>query len=200
MQQNSEYPETDFPYNFYFNGKAMPKWSAQWNWVFHKSYYAIPDKLWNEFIDINHLWLLSCRIDHIGVVESEDVDIFILCAQAVLEEILSNKDEMRIQLNDLYKNYNANEVFSGIRDGLFEMLRLSYLDKIAFWTTGYQEDLNNLVDYIKKSKLSPSDPEYLEPPHIIYRRNQLFNRRTYQLKSFARLSKSKEFDKITRKK
>lgn len=27
----SNYPDSDWPYTFYFNGEALPRWTAQWH-------------------------------------------------------------------------------------------------------------------------------------------------------------------------
>lgn len=189
----------DFPYSFYFNGHEMPKWSSEWHMVFPPQGFKIPDNLWDEFIDINHLGLLSCRIDHLGVVESEDAEIFIVCAQALLEGILENKDAVIARLNKWHDADLANTIYSGVLDGLFEMIKLAAHDHFAFWTNGGQNDLDALLDRISRSKLDPSDPAYCEPPHITARRHELLRRKSAQIKKFHRLAQSGRFEKQRRK-
>ena len=197
---NDKYRESDFPYTLYFNGKRMPKWAGQWSWVLHDSFFSIPDKLWDEYIDLYHLYRIACRIDHVGVVESEDPIIFTVCAQALLKGMLINEQIIADDISIKYAGGTGAEVFSGVRDGLFEMIFLAKQNGYAFWSSGYQTDRDFLLNYIGKTKLPPTDPEYLDPPHIIDRRRELETRRKIQAKELRRLAQSGRFDKEIRKK
>ncbi|MDB6079767.1 MAG: hypothetical protein JWO82_3514 [Akkermansiaceae bacterium] len=64
---------------FYFNGRELSPWASQWHLLSLPFSESQTDD-WDEFISHRHIWHLQCRLDHTGVVESEDPLIFRICA------------------------------------------------------------------------------------------------------------------------
>lgn len=76
---------SDFPERFFFNGEELPRWSSRWHLLPLGEFLSFRgDDDWDEFIGHRHIWHLQCRLDHDGVIESEDPLIFRICAQEVL--------------------------------------------------------------------------------------------------------------------
>ena len=71
----SEYPDNEFPWTFFFNGVALPKWGACWGMADICSFIDLKDT-WDWDVGPRDISILNCRIDHVGVVESADPDIF----------------------------------------------------------------------------------------------------------------------------
>jgi hypothetical protein len=69
------YPEKDFPWNFYFNGKVMPKWGACWGMA-QLGNFLDPTSEWDADVSHRDIYIISCEIDHVGVIESADPDVF----------------------------------------------------------------------------------------------------------------------------
>ena len=90
----SDYPDADWPYTFYFNGQELPKWSAQWHLCDLGVFLNGFEDDWDEFISYKHIWQLQCRLDHVGVVESEDPGIFRVCVQEVLLRLIQHREDV----------------------------------------------------------------------------------------------------------
>jgi hypothetical protein len=94
----SDYPDSDVPYPFFFNGKELPRWSAQWHLCslgdLLNDFADDPGTGWDEFVGFQHIWHLQCRIDHVGSIDSEDPAIFHVCAQEVLRVMLLNRHQV----------------------------------------------------------------------------------------------------------
>src|SRR5438477_9497922 len=84
---NDEYPESDFPWNFYFNGEGMPKWGACWGMARVASFLQ-PERDADQDVGHRDIYITCCQIDHVGVVESADPDVFIYAVQEVLHIFL----------------------------------------------------------------------------------------------------------------
>lgn len=149
----------------YFNGKLLPKWSSQWSSVMLPLDFPSCEDDFEKYLDYHRLWRISCSIDHIGVVESEDYRIFLGSALLLLESVMWNKESILHLLEKQFNEGQPGDVYCGVRDGLFEMVKLANRDKRAFWISGSEDDNNTLIEVIKKSQLSISDPNYIIPPH-----------------------------------
>ena len=199
INEVSDYPESDWPYTFYFNGHKFPKWSAQWHLC------ALGDFLndfaddWDEFIGYGHIWHLQCRLDHVGIVESEDPLILRVCAQEVLLKLVTHRDDVldRIQASSLADS-SRDDVFGGIIDGLARMISISNQDGYAFWISGYEADQERLRDYISRFSRSVTTPDAIEPPHISQRRSELHLRSRSQIKDLRILAQNGTLDKRLR--
>lgn len=98
MSDSSDsYPDSDFPWNFYFNGVLMPKWGA--SWILPPALACGEDE-YLEDIGVRDLQILGCRIDHVGVVESADPQIFMFCIQKLLLLYLEHQDAVLAYLRD----------------------------------------------------------------------------------------------------
>jgi hypothetical protein len=96
---SDEYPKSDFPWSFYFNGEVMPKWGACWGMAQVANFLQLErdaDK------DLGHrdVYIIYCQIDHVGIVESADPDVFIYAVQEVLHILLSQRDTVFASLSD----------------------------------------------------------------------------------------------------
>jgi hypothetical protein len=82
----SDYPDADWP--------ELPKWSAQWHLCDLGVILNGFEDDWDEFIGYKHIWHLRCRLDHVGVVESEDPEIFRVCVQEVLLRLIQHREKV----------------------------------------------------------------------------------------------------------
>ncbi|MEM8955775.1 MAG: hypothetical protein AAGD22_16595 [Verrucomicrobiota bacterium] len=57
----SDYPESDWPYTFYFNGQEFPKWSAQWHLCALGDFLNDFEDDWDEFIGYRPGRAFFCR-------------------------------------------------------------------------------------------------------------------------------------------
>lgn len=147
----SEYPESDFPWQLYFQGITMPKWSNCW--------LPVDDSRVDEYVDRVH-----GRIDHVGVVESEEADVFLIAAQQMLLQAIDRKQEF---MEDPRCSRDEMEtVYNGLISGLQEMIAICENEKIVFWISGYESDREKILDALKRFRLGNQHPEYFEPPHI----------------------------------
>ena len=167
VDPDSPYPESDFPWSLHFNGVPMPRWANCWHLVplLERAEVFMSD--W-DLIGYAHLWRLHCRIDHVGGVESADPDVFRICSLAL--SFLMVRDEAAIldelSTSDYLYGGTPQELYSGVRDGLFAMHQLCTADGIAFWSAGYDTDHLLLTEAIRRHRLPQSDPEWLEAPHM----------------------------------
>ena len=200
----SNYPDSDWPYPFFFNGEELPPWSAQWHLCEIRDYLNDfvddPESGWDEFIGFQHIWHLQCRIDHIGSIDSEDATIFHVCAQEVLRVMLLNRPKVieSIRLRDTGDS-TADEVFLQIVKGLARMLELCVQDGCAFWTSGYNEDRERVLDWMRRSKLPREHPEFVESPHERQRASEQVLRAGFQLSELRSLAQNKTLDRQLRK-
>ncbi len=169
METTTEaYPAHDFPWTHYFNGEPLPRWSNCWHLVPMLSYAEDYMKGWeDELVGFVHLWRLGCRMDHLGV-ESEDPEVFRLCCLTLCYVLLRHKADIMGELEAEGPKYGGTplEIFTGVRDGLFAMHRRCLADGIAFWASGYEAGQDALCDAMRRNRLPPSDPDWLEAPHF----------------------------------
>ncbi len=147
-----DYPDSDFPYTLYFQGVALPRWSNCWCFI----------KLRESPADwfVERVW---GRIDHVGVIESEEAGIAIIAAQQVLREMIERPEEC-FQFDGASDGAPRirSEVFAGVIGGLRRMIELAESEEVVFWTSGYSADLDRLREAVGKFRTGE-----LTPPHRI---------------------------------
>ena len=190
---SDEHPETDFPWNFYFNGELMPKWGACWAMGRISDYLEIERDVSGEF-GHRAVYGIDCRIDHVGNVESADPDVFIYAIQEVLCILLGNRDTILERISG-----EPPELYANLVAAAFRMRELVLERGCAFWTSGYEQDRVRLVEVMRRCQLPLDAPEYLIPPHIALRRLELTCAREWQVRKLHQLAQSGRFDKATRK-
>src|SRR6478609_1288586 len=102
----SEYPDSDWPYCFYFNGHELPKWTGQWHLCSLDRFLNNFEDDWDEWIGYKHIWFLQNRLDHVGSIESEDPLILRVCVQEVLLALLQNQGEVIHQIQESVSGYH----------------------------------------------------------------------------------------------
>jgi hypothetical protein len=191
---SSEYPDKDYPFNFYFNGEQLPKWGACW------SLAQLPDFL-NSKVDSFHreVWAVYCQIDHVGVVESADADFFTCALQEVLHVFLGQRDSVLAKLKD--QAYGSpEEIYRGLVEAAFQMRKLTTTRKHALWTSGYEADQKSLVETIRRCHLPATSPEFIQLPHLRHLKMEIQLRHDSQIRELHQLAQSGKLDKLHRKK
>ncbi len=179
----ADYPESEFPWTFYFNGESLPKWANCWNAcdMFDLARKEIDD--WDQAITSRDLYLLCCRIDHVGTVESEDSARLQLLAMTLIKVMMTSEAAIqadiskwtRESLRDRGAIADAREIYDGILEGLFKMVQLSERDSASFWTTGYEADRDHLLTFMSRTRLPQDHPEHWDPPHIRRARSDAYS-------------------------
>jgi hypothetical protein len=179
---NEEYPDSDFPYTFYFNGTVMPKWTSCW------SYIPITFKQdWIGYL----CWLVKCRIDHVGVIESEDSEIMQICVNQCLYALLEHKDKILADLTKFYPDEDSQEIMDSMISGLLLMGEIITTTPKVAWTNGYDSDLQKLNGMI--------DQEPQLYPHEIERRSEMKFEVDSSLKQLRRYASNNKVPKNVRK-
>jgi hypothetical protein len=162
---DSPYPHTEFPWNFYFNGVVMPKWGACWA-LAKVSRFLHPDQQWDHDVGHRDIHLIECRIDHVGVLESADPDLFIYAVQEILCILLGEREVVIESLRACSVPCDADEAYQGLVSAALQIRRLTIEQRMAFWTSGYEADRLRLVENIELARLPASDPRHVAPPHL----------------------------------
>src|SRR5579871_3864463 len=89
-----EYPDEEFPWTFYFNGVAMPKWGANWPLI------TADFKNWEWDVGPRDLYTIRFKIDRVGTVESANPHIFIYAVQEILCLLLTERKGVMEQIRD----------------------------------------------------------------------------------------------------
>jgi hypothetical protein len=146
--------------------------------------------------DVGHrdVYIIYCQIDHVGVVESADPDVFIYAVQEVLHILLSQRDSVLASLSD-----RSPDVYSGLLGAAFRMRELAVQQRCAFWSSGYEGDRMRLLEVMRRCQLPSDSPEFTLPPHIKQWRTALQLRRDWQVRQLHQLTQSGRLDKDTRK-
>ncbi|MFO1488351.1 MAG: hypothetical protein U1F83_04875 [Verrucomicrobiota bacterium] len=190
------YPEKDFPWTFYFNGAAMPKWG--WCWSFSK--YNDPQKSWDWDVGPRDIYILECRIDHVGTIESADPDLFRYAVQESLCILLDNKESV---FEDLRKTKafpaKPEEIYEDLVEASFQMRELTIRNQCAFWTRGYESDRLKLMESMRRAFLPAGNPEFEPAPHIRSIKTQLKSIWRGQAKKLHRVAASGGLSKEIRK-
>ncbi len=157
-----EFKDEDYPLVLFFQGVQMPKWAGYWP--------GIPDY---KKVDITHYYDIDSYLDHVygridhDNLESEEAPSFILAAQRTLESILERPDAF--ERKDWSREQQA-EIRTDVVEGLCQMIQLAEGEEVVFWTNGLTKDLEPHLEAIRRFRLGPGHPEYLEPPHRFWRR------------------------------
>ncbi len=184
------------PPDFHFNGQRLPHWGACW------SLAGINDLLkdcesWDEDFGHRDVWIISCRIDHEGTVESADPEIFIYVIQEVLLLLLRHS----VQVLEKLKGKAADPLFvhRNLVEAAFEMRRLTGEQSCAFWTSGEEADRLKSVEWMEQSRLPEDDPRHRKPPHIQAADAFLNGIKAFQAKELHRLAQEGRLDREIRK-
>ena len=188
--------DSDSP-NFYFNGQELSKWTGYWHLCRLQDYLKDYHDNWDEFIGLKHIWHLQCRLDHVGVIESEDPLIHRICVQQVLLILLRHRDKIASGIREaLDSDVNADEVIDGIIDGATQMIQLSHRDQFAIWTNGSGEDHTKLITFISQFR---ADPSSITLPHVKQRIDEMRLRSCMQTTELRTLAQSGLLKKCHRK-
>jgi hypothetical protein len=162
----------------YFNGHLMPRWANCWHLVLSLERIEDLMKAWDAEVEFTRFWRLHCRIDHVGIAESEDPHVFRACCLALMYVMLRHEgailDDMKAAENS--PDAPPSEIFNGVLNGLFQMYHRCHQDGIAFWTSGYEADQVELLGSIGRHRLPQEHPDWLEAPHISKSRWETTNR------------------------
>jgi hypothetical protein len=163
------YPQSDWPFTFFFNDIEMPRFTAQWSMM---GLLELPNGFSEEPSDAVSRYTastLQCRIDHVGIIESEDPDIFLVVAQELLLALLRNREAALANISAGCKHSSVEvepeALYADVKTALFAMIRSVRESGHAFWTSGYQEDRNLLADFIARTLLPQGHLNYRVPPH-----------------------------------
>lgn len=172
-----DYPARDFPYTLYFQGIPMPKWSNCWH------FQPVAD-------DSNVEWYVAHvlgRMDHVGNIESEEADIFLIAAQQILLEAIDRKNEFTYDTS--LTSDTKETIHAGFISGLQQMIKMAEAEEVVFWTGGYQKDCDALLDALRRFRLGSQHPEYFQPRHRIERhRDKIFHLNGQRKKMRQRLT------------
>jgi hypothetical protein len=190
---SDEYPESDFPWSFYFNGEVMPKWGACWGMAQVANFLQL-ERDADQDLGHRDVYIIYCQIDHVGVVESADPDVFVYAVQEVLHILLSQRDSVFSSLSN-----KSPDVYSGLVAATFRMRELAIQQRCAFWSSGYEEDRVRLVEVMRRCQLPPDSPDFTLSPHIKRWRSALQFQRDWQVRQLHQLAQSGQLDKDIRK-
>lgn len=191
---NDEYPESDFPWNFYFNGEVMPKWGACWGKA-QVANFLQPERDADQDLGHRDVYIIYCQIDHDGRVESADPEVFIYAVQEVLHILLSQRDSILASLSN-----ESPDVYPGLVAAAFRMRELAIQQRCAFWSSGYERGRVRLVEEMRRCQLPSDSPDFMLSPHIKRWRSALQFQRDRQVRLLHQLAQSGQCDKDTRKK
>jgi hypothetical protein len=190
---SDEYPGSDFPWSFYFNGEVMPKWGACWGLArIGESLQLKRDA--DQELGHRDVWFIYCKIDHVGVVESADPDVFIYAVQEVLHILLSQRGSVLASLSG-----ESPDVYSDLVATAFRMRELAIQQRCAFWSSGYEEDRVRLMEVMRRCQLPSDSSDFTLPPHMKRWRSVLQSAREWQVRQLHRLAQSGQLEKDLRK-
>jgi hypothetical protein len=190
---SDEYPDRDFPWNFYFNGELMPKWGACW-FLAEVANFLQLERDADQDVGHRDIYIVYCEIDHVGVVESADPDVFIYAVQEVLHILLSERDAVLASLSG-----QPPEVYAGLVAAAFRMRELALRQRGAFWLSGYEEDRVQLVEVMRRCQLPSDSPDFILSPHLRRWQSYLRCAREEQVRHLNQLAQSGQLDDATRK-
>jgi hypothetical protein len=192
--QNSEWP-----WKFYFNGHELSVWTAQWHLCDLGDLLNGYQDDWDEFVGYRHIWHLETRLDHVGVIESEDPFIFRVCAQEALLALIKNREAVVERIRQsLPDGSMALTVFDELIAGTARMIERVDRDGIAIWTSGGEAELERLEAFVSQHRCMTIDVAE-DLPHVRQRRSELSLRCDIQLKDLRSLAQSGALDKQLRR-
>ena len=169
---NENYPESDFPWNFYFHGEKMPRWTSTWS--------VIPVE-WDDGWVGEFCQGISRKIDHVGIIESEDAALMILCVNKYLRAAIEKENEVRKRISSHFPADKQKEsVYENIVDGLQRMLKIIAGKKVCLWTNGYPPDNDRLIAFIN------SKPDQF--PHELHRQREIALQNGLEVKALRRIA------------
>jgi hypothetical protein len=176
----THYPKSDFPWNFYFNGEAMPRWANCWNACDMCRLVSAEIDEWDIRITSQDLFILGCRIDLVGTTTSEDPLRFRVLALTLFKIMTTAETAIRESISKWSRDWNAkpDEVYQGIHEGLFKMIQLNARDGLAFWRSGYEADRVELLEAMSCAQLPREHPDYHEPGYLL--RDRIDGQRIYE--------------------
>lgn len=153
-----DYPAADFPWTLYFHGVEMPKWSNCWGFL------PLPEKHpdWDA-------GLVYSRIDHVGQVESEEADTFIVAAQQMLLASVDQYEGFLHRAAAEVPTESLELAYQNLQSGLRQMILLAEKETVVFWAGGYTDAADLAREAVRRFKLGHGSPDYLEPPHRLTR-------------------------------
>jgi hypothetical protein len=176
----------------------MPKWGACWGFA-EMSRFLEPDQHWDNDVGPRDIYLIECRIDHLGGAESADADLFIYAVQEVLCVLLSQRDAVMESIRKSCVSHEASELYEALVSTAIQMRQLTIEQRMAFWTSGYEADRLRLVETMKLAQLPVSDPRHLPPPHLTQLALQLKSCTQNQASRLHSLAQSGQFPKELRR-
>lgn len=195
----SEYPEHEFPWNFYFNGELLPKWSACWG-IAKLADYLHPEKDPCEDLSDRDIYVVLCTIDLVGASQSADPEVFLYAVQEILCLLLQHQDKVVAAIGENpHRDVPPGEIHGNLVEGAFRMRQLTLERGCAFWTSGYEPDRQRLLKAMRSAALPPSSPEYAPPPHVARVHVVARAARKDQVAQLHRLAQSGRFDKELRR-
>jgi hypothetical protein len=191
-----DYSEAEFPWTFYFNGAAMPKWGANWP-AFTPENHAN----WDWDVGPRDFYIIHCKIDHVGTLESANPHVFLYAVQEILCLLLTERDGVLKRIQSWARNWaEPEEVYEGLLTAAFEMRASARREGRAFWTSGYEADRLRLVEAMRRASLPANDPEFASPPHVQAWRNHLERLWKDQIKTLQHVAASGHLSNELRKK
>jgi hypothetical protein len=185
------------PPDFHFNGRLMPGWGACWSLAGISKFVKGRDD-WDQDFGHRDVWIVECRIDHVGTVESADPGVFVYVVQEVLLLLLRHSAEVLENLKESLPDPSL--VHRNLVEAAFEMRRLTLEDGCAFWSSGGEEDRLRCVEWMEQSRLPEMDPSHRKPPHVLSEESYLTGLKQVQAKELHRLAQEGRFDREMRKK
>jgi len=196
---NPDYPESDFPFTFYFNGEPLPKWGACWMMP-RVLEFLDTSSYWSQGLSHERIWDIYCKIDHIGGPESADPEVFLFTVQEILLVLLKKRSRVLRKLNQFKKDDSPELIYQNLLTAAFRMRELVLAQNHAFWISGYPADQAFLLDTMRRCALPVDHPEYQTAPHLSDYRSHMDFDLGLQLKEFHRLAQASRFDKNLRTK
>lgn len=173
-----EYPESDFPWTFYFQGLAMPRWSNCWH------FQPVPDGHHDWYLDRVHT-----RLHHVGHLESEEAGIYLVAAQEVLIQAIDHKAAFLAGVRDL--SDQPETVFDSFISGLCATIKIAETESVVFWTSGYEADGRNVTEAVRRFRLGAQHPDFIVPPHRIAEKAKTETAIEWQRKELRRRSQQR---------
>lgn len=192
----ADYNEQDFPWTFYFNGVAMPKWGACW-----PEFTQGDHRNWEWEIGPRDFYIIQCKIDRIGCVESANPHSFLYAVQELLCLLFTEEKFVMEHCGRIAPpTVEPEEIYQGLIEAAFQMRTLVRREQQAFWTSGYEADRLSLLEAIRRAALPANDPQHQPPPHIQARANHLKMLWQLQLKTLHQAAATRNLPQEMRKK
>ena len=125
--------------NFYFHGELIAELPHHWSLI--SVDYA---EDWIGYL----CWLIHCRIDHVGVIESESSDIMEVFINHHLCTLINQSGDIRKDLATRYSSERADDIIKTITSELILMGTITQANSKVAWTNGSGTDLRALQDFL----------------------------------------------------